>query len=347
MIEKRTLIPVQEKKSNRNVPKVIKWKGISMIRNHSFFASIHEIVDYSEEMDVVRVGIVGDMHSGKSTLAMTIGHSVHKLAKIPYAVRVFYREDLKNFKKTLQALQPANYVLIFDDVSFLKDTSVIEQEVTEIRHFEGGFDAKIILIFNFHYPKALPPFLREFQFKYVTSIGTDSEKVIADNYGRNNVKLCTDFKMKRKEGIVKKMWFEFIGPKEPIKYNFRNPFIPVLFWNEQSLRKVVSPTRYFIDKQCSVCDEAEGNKIYDDKTLPQIMAVGEKAIGKGALLSAIKLSMYMNGMTVHGKAIVRGIKWLDRERKARNIPLTAIATHYGLEITTTRLRKKSFDETNQ
>ena len=94
-------------------------------------------------------------------------------------------------------------MLIFDDVSFLKDTATIEKEVTEIRHMEGDFDVKIILIFNFHYPKALPPFLREFQFKYVTSIGTDNEKTIADNYGKNNVKLVIDFKKMRKKAMLR------------------------------------------------------------------------------------------------------------------------------------------------
>lgn len=341
MIEERKIIVQEKKTSKRILPKVIKWKGVNMVRNHSFLASIREIIDYSEEMDVVRIGIIGDMMSGKSTLSKTIGHAIHTYSKFPFSVRVFYREDLKNFKKTLGTLEPANYILIFDDVSFLKDTSLIEQEVTEIRHMKGGADVKIILVFNFHYPKALPPFLREFQFKYVTSIGTDNEKVIADNYGKHNVKLCTEFKMLRKKAIVQKFWFENIGPKEPIRYNWRNPFIPVLFWNESNLRKVVSPTRYFMDKQCSVCDEAEGNKIYDDQTLPEILVQGEKNFGNGNFIAAVKLLMYVNGMTTYGKHVVRSIRWIERERKARNIPLTAIATHYGLHLTNTRMRAKS------
>lgn len=294
-------------------------------------------------MDVVRVGIVGDMHSGKSTLAMTIAHSIHSFAKIQYAVRVFFREDLKNFKKTLSSLKPANYVLCFDDVSFLKDTSTIEQEVTEIRHMEGGHDVKIILIFNFHYPKALPPFLREFQFKYVTSIGTDNEKTISDNYGKHNVKLITDFKMMRKKAIVNKIWSERVGKGEPVMMKFRNPFIPVLFWNENTMRKVVSPTRYFMDKICSTCDEAEGNKQYDEMTVDEICVKGEDNFGKGNFKSAIKLLMHANGLTTYGKNIVQSLRWIDRERKLRNIPLPAFANVYDLIETKTKLRKKSSD----
>ena len=165
---------------------------------------------------------------------------------------------------------------------------MIEKEVSEIRHMDGGRDVKIIMIFNFHYPKALPPFLREFQFKFITSVGTDNEKVIADNYGKNNVKKVIDFKKMRKFAITKKIWFSRIGPKEPIKYNFRNPFIPILFWNENSLRDIVSPTRYFMDKQCSTCDEGEGNKTYDDMTIEQVCTKGETNFGKGNFLSTIK-----------------------------------------------------------
>lgn len=356
MIKNRVIIDESgKKKSDRNIPKSIKWKGwlkghkdkvaVNMVRNQSFIASVKEIIEWSDEMDVTRIGIVGDMMSGKSTLAMTISHTIHTYSKYPFQVRVFYRDDLKNFKKTMGSLKPANYILVFDDVSFLKDTSQIEKEVTEIRHMPGGEDVKIILVFNFHYPKALPPFLREFQFKYVTSIGTDNEKTIADNYGKKNLKLCLDFKMMRKKAIVKKFWFERIGPKEPIKYNWRNPFIPVLFWNENNLRKVVSPTRFFMDKICSICNEGEGDKEYNEQTIAQVCERGETNFTKGNFIASVKLLAHANGLTVYGKKIVRSLRWIEKERKMRNMPLEAFLSHYDLTETKTRLRAKPFEET--
>lgn len=348
MIEKRVVKQQNStRRSTRQKPVVIKWKGISMIRNQSFFAAAKEIVDYSAEMDVVRVGIVGDMMSGKSTLSLSIAHAIHTLAKIPYAVRVFYREDLSNFKKTIKSLKPANYVLVFDDVSFLKDTSLIEKEITEIRHLDGGHDVKMILIFNFHYPKALPPFLREFQFKFVTSIGTDNEKTIADNYGKKNVKLISDFKVTRKGAIVKKFWFERIHGKEVIKMNWRNPFIPVLFWNENSMRKIIAPTRYFVDKVCSTCEYAEGNKRYEEMTVEQLCEKGEVNFGKGNFTSAIKLLMHVHGITTYGKNLLMAVRWIEREQKIRNIPIPAFAGVYNLTETKTKLRKPTFDDSKE
>ena len=347
MIEKRRIVLNENKKnSERHLPAVIKWKGINMVRNHSFLATIREIVDYSDEMDVVRIGIIGDMMSGKSTLSLAIAHAIHIRSKFTFQVRVFYRDDLKQFKKTMGALKPANYILVFDDVSFLKDTSKIEQEVTEIRHMDGGQDVKIILIFNFHYPKALPPFLREFQFKYVTSIGTDNEKTIIENYGKNNLNLCQEFKKSRKQAITKKFWFEKISLKgAPIKYNFRDPFIPVLFWNETSLRKIVSPTRYFMDKICSICESGEGNKEYDEMTIAELCKHGEKLFGS-VWLSSIKLLLHANGISVLGKTLTKSLRWIEKERKLRNIPLEAFAANYNLTETKTRLRAKPFDESN-
>ena len=351
MIRQRVQLLHKKQHVTKNPPRVIKWNSVDMVRNQSFLATVREIIDYSDEMDVVRIGIVGDMMSGKSTLAKAVGHGVHKYSKIPFSVRIFYKEDLKNFKQTLSKLRPANYVLIFDDVSFLKSStsaqgiSMIEDEVSTIRHMEGGQDVKIILIFNFHYPKALPPFLREFHFKYVTSIGTDNEKVIADNYGKDNVKLVTSFKMMRKNAITRKVWFEPVGPKkDPVKYIWRKPFIPVLFWNEARMRKIVTPTRQFIDEVCSSCNEAEGNIEYDEKNLPEIIKAGKKAVGKGSFMSALKIILHQNGYDTLAKSTTQGIRWIERERKIRNLPLSAFAKECGLEITNTKLYAKPFSE---
>lgn len=346
MIEKRVLVEKSAKKSSsgRNRPKVIKWKGVSMVRDHSFIATVKEIITHAEEIDVTRIGILGEMHSGKSTMAMTIAHTFHTYSKIPFVPKVFYKDDLRNFKTTLQNLKPANYFLIFDDVSFMKHVQAIEQQITEIRHFDEG-DYKVVLLFNYHYEKALSPFLREFHFKYVTSIGSGNEKTLAETYGKNNLGLVQQFKMQRKKAISRKAWFERIGPKEPVKYDWRNPFIPALFWNEESIRKIVAPTRYFIDKICSICEEAEGNKEYDGKTLEEVCKMGEASVGKGNFIGALKLLLFTNGLTTHGKNVVRGIRWIDRERKARNMPLEAFANHYGLTETRTRLRKPAYKET--
>ena len=332
----------------KHAPKVIKWKGVTMVRNQSFLASVQEIINYSAEMDVTRVGIIGDMHSGKTTMAKSIAHAIHEFSKIPYTVKIFYKRDLLNFAETLKTLNATNYVLIFDDISFLKASAtnkqinLIEQAITEIRHLPGGIDVKIVCIFNYHYPKALPPFLREAQFKYITSIGDANEKNIADTYGKKNVDLITSFKINRKSAIKNKIWHEHIGQPEPVTYKWRDPFIPTLFWNETSIRKVVAPTRQFVTPVCSDCDTAEGIEIYDEKTLEEVMMDGKR---KGTSFeTACKLLMFRHGYMVFSPNVAIALKWIERERKTRSLPISGIAKYMGFQIAKPALRRKSFDK---
>jgi GTPase SAR1 family protein len=314
-------------------------------------AAIKEIMIYSDEMDVVRIGIIGDMHSGKTTISQSIGHVIHSTSKIPYTVKIFYKKDLLNFAETLKTLKATNYILIFDDVSFLKASAtnkqmnMIEQAVSEIRHLEGGEDVKIICIFNYHYPKALPPFLREAQYKFITSIGDANEKNIADTYGKRNLNLITTFKIKRKNAIIDKFWYEDVGLGEPVKMDWRNPFIPILFWNEARIRKIIAPTRHFINKTCSDCDESEGIEVYDEKTVEEVLKEGSHKCGPQSFDTACKLLLYRHGDNVFSKSVQASLKWIERERKNRSIPIKAIKKIKGYENPVQiQLHKKPFEE---
>ena len=328
MIKRRLQLQVQ--KTPSKAPKVITWKGVRMVRNQSFLAAVQEIVTYSDEMDVTRIGIIGDMHSGKTTLSKSIGHAVHKLSKVPYTVKIFYKKHLMDFAATLKTLSPTNYILIFDDVSFLKASAtnkqinLIEQAISEIRHLDGGVDVKIICIFNYHYPKALPPFLREAQFKFITSIGDANEKNIADTYGKRNVDLITNFKIQRKRAINDKFWYEVVGPGEPVKMGWRDPFIPTLFWNESRIRKVIAPTRQWLDPVCSDCDEAEGIEKYDVATVEEVIKAGRARVGKTNFDLGLKVILAKHGISLFSPKVKQAIKIMEKERKTRLIPIKAI-----------------------
>uniref|UniRef100_A0AAT9J7M6 ORF19 n=1 Tax=Nitrosopumilaceae spindle-shaped virus TaxID=3065433 RepID=A0AAT9J7M6_9VIRU len=351
MIQKR--VQLQVTKVQKRKPSVIQWKGVDMVRKQSFMAAVQEIITYSDEMDVTRIGIIGDMHSGKTTLSKCIGHVVHSFSKVPFTVKIFYKKHLMNFAETLKTLHPTNYILIFDDVSFLKASAsnkqinLIEQAISEIRHLDGGEDVKIICIFNYHYPKALPPFLREAQYKFITSIGDANEKNIADTYGKQNVNLITGFKIQRKNAIVDKFWLESVGDRPPVKYEWRNPFIPVLFWNESRIRKIIAPTRQFIDPICSDCDESEGIEKYDEKTVQEVCDDGQKKYGSQTFDTACKLLMLKHGENMFSHSVRACLKWIERERKTRSLPVSAIKKVRGYEEKGTQVHKKQFEESVQ
>ena len=348
MLQQREVVLPQEKsETDRHLPKVIKWKGVNMVRNHSFLATVRQIIDFSKTLDVVRIGIIGDQHSGKSTLAQSIAHCIHNLSKeIPYAVRVFNKHHLLKFEETLKTLQPANYVLVFDDVSFLganagkQQLEIIKQAVTEIRHLEGGQDVKIITIMNYHYTLGLDKYLRTADFFYYTTVGSSEKDNIEKMVGSKYIPLIEEFKKMRRHGVAKGYFSVRIGPKEPFPYKFRNPFQPALFYNSDALRLIVSPTRQWIDPICSTCEEALGNVTSSEIDIPGFCKQGETNFGSRNFVAAIKLDLYTSGLTVYGKHVVQALRFIARARGKKLILLEQLAAHYGLEITKTKLAKK-------
>lgn len=339
---------VNKIKSDKIRPTVIKWKGQWMMRRHSFLATVQEIVNFSSEIDVCRIGILGDMHSGKSTLAQAIAHAIHKKAKVPYAIEILNKEELLNFQETLKKLKPVNYILIFDDVSFLgaeankKQIEMVKMAITTIRHLQGGSDVKIIAMMNYHYSLGLDKYIRQADFKYVTTIGSSENENYEKMFGPKYAGLLKSFKKLRHNAVTKKYWLMTLGEKEPFKYEYRQPFIPVLYWNEDTLRLIVTPTRQWMDKICSVCEEAAGD-INSDINIEDFCKHGEANFDKGNFLAAVKLNLYVEGMTVYGKHVVQALRWISKERMLHKIPLEAIAVHYGLNITNTKNKKKEYD----
>ena len=346
MFETQEVILVQTKPSDRNIPKVVKWKGENMVRKHSFIATIKEILEVSKELDVVRIGIIGNQHTGKSTLAEAIAHQVHKLSTVPFAVRIFDREQLLNFQNTLQTLQPANYVMVFDDVSFLgadaskKQIEMVKQATTVIRHLPGGHDVKIIIIMNYHYTLGLDKYLRQADFRYFTSVGSSEIENMERIVGNKYMPTIRDFQKMYQQALVKKHFTMRIGPKEPFSYKYRNPFIPVLFYNNNTLRLIVSPTRQWLDKICSVCAEANGTLKQSEISVQQFKTESDQKFGPGVFEAAVKLTLFQNGMNVYANSVVAAQRYLSRALEKKQISLEELAVIYGFEITRTRLRKK-------
>lgn len=336
----------ETKPSSRLRPVVIKWKGISMIRKHSFIAAIREIISFSDEMDFTKIGIIGDQHSGKSTLARAIAHVIHKYSKIPFTIKILSEKELLDFENTLKTLTPANYIFIFDDVSFLsakatkKDIDIVKQAMTKIRHMNDGHDVKIISILNYHYSLGLDKYLRQSNFKFFTTIGDSENENMEKQIGSKYTKLIEDFQKKRFLAVVKKLIPFKIGQKEIFSYRYRDPFILVLFYNTNTTRIIIAPEREWIDPICSKCTEANGMLTSSGVPIKQFMEESEAKFGKGSWQAAIKLALFTEGMTTYNNNVVRALKYFNKCRNTKLISLVESAAHYELTITKTRNRKK-------
>lgn len=335
-------------KKNKFLPTVTKWKGVNMIRQESFLAAVREIVNWAEEIDVTRIGIIGDMHSGKTTMAETIAHVIHKESKLSWAVKILYEKDLMDFENTLKTLTgDTNWILRFDDVSFLdakhnkNAISKVKEAVTKIRHLEGGKDVKVILIYNYHYQKSLDKYLRMADFKLYSTVGSEEEDNFEGSVGNKNMGLVKFFIKTRQQGVTKKY---FMSParmanSKKFFYKWREPFIPVLFWNNNTLRMIISPTRKWVDPICSICSNSTGS-VETQVDMVKFCKESEEKFSKGTFQGVIKQFLREQGIDCYGKTVVQARRYLDRALEMKLFSLEDLASHYGLKPRNTRLDKK-------
>jgi nicotinamide riboside kinase len=314
---------VQFRETNKNqkhAPVVTTWKDCKMIRNHSIRATVHEIVEMSKTLDVVKINIVGDPSTGKTTLAETIAHLVHKMSDIPFAIKFLNENHLMNFEEMLANLTPTNYVMIFDDVSFMggssdrKTIEKVKQAFTKIRHLKGGQDVKIIAIFNIHYSKALDKYLRMSHFEYFTSIGNSETSNAIEHLG---------VKYTGKIRLFQKIWLSAFGSKKSFAYELgnkkkfiylmRQPFAPLLFSNGLSVRHCVFPRREWIDNFCAICARKKDTELMDQnsKTIDEIRDELIKTHHKETVQQAIKIKLITQGVNAYSKRVHHAMKALE------------------------------------
>lgn len=319
-----------------------------MIRQESFLAACKEIVNWAEEIDVTRIGIVGDMHSGKTTMAEAIAHCIHDLSKIPWAIKVLYEKDLMNFEKTLSTLTAdTNWILRFDDVSFLdakhnkKAISQVKEAVTKIRHLEGGRDIKVVLVYNYHYSKGLDKYLRQADFRFFTTVGSEEEDNMEGIMGNKMAKLIKFFARSRQQGVTKKY---FASParlknQKTFFYKWRDPWIPVLFWNNSTLRFIISPTRQWMQPICNICARGD-DTVETEINLAKFCEETETKFTKGTFTGVIKQFLREQGVNTYSPKTTQARRYLDKCLDTKLINLEDLALHYGLKITRTKMRKK-------
>jgi len=294
---------------------------------------------------------IGNPSTGKTTLAESIAHLIHKLSmemyKVPFAVKFFTREELVNFEGTLKKLEGMNQVLIFDDISFLQaDTNkqaieVIKKAFTEIRHLEGGQDIKIVTIFNSHYQMAVQKYLRQADFAYYTSVGSSDFDNVMQVVGKRYGSLLTKFqKIFHQAVTMNRFAFNMDGKKKFFIYPFRKPYGPALFWNSDTLRIVVFPKRDWIDKFCSTCSKSQEVTMKDGINLNDFANDLSFKFGVGIARSAVRIKLFQNGMNAYPKRVIQAMRYIDLYMKSKTFNLQKLAEYYNFKDEKTRLDEK-------
>lgn len=346
-----------EGKRRSEVPQTIDWHSAKMARRHSLIATVKEMINLSTSYDLVRVNIIGTPSTGKTTLGLTLAHLFHKYSKkttgIDYVVKRFTKKDLLNFELTLSKLQPVNHVIIFDDISFLKagvkgnnKIEEIEAAMTEIRHLPGGIDIRIVCIFNFHYNKSVPPYLRQAEFYYYTKIGTQEIKNTVDIIGQANQKQALtkvmDFINTEQEASGDKQ-FGFVLSKKGKRfiYKFKEPFVPALYCYRGQQRIVVFPKREWIDPICHICSNCYLEPIKTNMDVKKVDETARSRFGIGVIRQALRIMLFRMGVSTYPVRVKQCMAYFEIMFKDMEVMNPEqLADFYGLRDIKTRYRSR-------
>ena len=345
---KKRIVDRTKNTKEKKKPQLIVWKDAKILKRHSIKIPINEILSLISQLDVVKINIIGNPSTGKSTLAMTLAHLLHKHAKIKFAVRVLSREDLSRFKDILGGLNSnVNWILVFDDISFLsanlskKEIENIQKEFTEIRHLSNGKDIKVICIFNFHYTMSVSKYLRQSDFSFYTSVGKSDFDNVVKTFGKTATRNLKAFT--RLHGMAYSPMQKFIvmfTKDKKITYHTRKPFAPILFFNSFQSNIFVFPHRNWIDEHCVTCDKAQSNNTDEvkEEDMQEFNDNISKTFGKGLIKRALRMMAFINGINTYDMKIQRCMQAIENWSTKRKIPLQKFLDYYDLKENDARLR---------
>ena len=324
------------------IPVVIRWKGVKMIRSHSINAVAHEIITMSENQDLISINVIGKQSTGKTELCRTLAHLTHTHSKFPYKISYFGKEEILNLENTVKELTPTNHILIFDDLSFLganaskKQIDTIQSVLAVIRHLEGGQDVRIILFKIFHYTKSIPPFLRQNDMTFLSSVDDNEEKNLIDLLGKKNIQKIQLLKKLRTQVILGQDFVFSIGKRGSLLYQSKKPFLPFLYTNGISLRFIVSPLRSWIEPFCQKCSPAK-QTTETKSNLEGFVNDFSRKFTKRIAKRAVELKLLQSGINTQPKRVLQAQKYIDQFLNKKEINIEELSIAYNLKPRKTKL----------
>ena len=339
-----------------------RWLDTNTARSHTLGTKLQDVIEDQLGNEVTTISIRGREGTGKTTLARDIAHILHeRLAAIRYdpakhddyvkkhikriqdgyIVRLLQAEDLLNFRETLEAMPPRNRILIFDDLSYVDKLKNMKAEATKVRHIVGK-DVKVILIYLFHYSRALDKFLRDTLCIYQTSISGEEVENLKDAFKghKRNANLVNRF-MKhyfqfRKQRHITLNLARQTDTPVMVRYQYSNPYRLGMYYNGQTASYFVFPgtDRLGVDA-CTVCNHAAVSRTIPPDRLVQWLRnnyADKKEIGEAMRLfsyQTLRQDIRYDGQS-YGNYVLDIINRLYGNGIITD-PQALLASYYGIE----------------
>lgn len=251
-----------------------------MAKEHDVMNTINDLVDFSQTHPITKISIIGESGNGKTTFAQSLTHLLHKhmktIFKLDYSVQCFYYPDIgktlqnQNLQRTsvdhffeefyqpnmhiddiFRSLAPNNYIITIDDSNNISNSEFMDNAEQVLENMVTVYRTRVFLLKTYFSHDFNDKDFEELDvFRYF--VGTNVEfDYIKQKSSKKFHKHFDTFEHARKQ-IPYPIIYNLDNGLQ-ISYNYKNPFIPCLFWNGKSTKNIVVPPREFIDKQCNIC----------------------------------------------------------------------------------------------
>jgi len=228
-----------------------------------------------------------------------------KKIKQGYIVRLLTAEDMSRMDEVIRDLPVRNRILIFDDVSFFKLSTSQKAQLTKIRHLQDGMDVITILIYNFHYIRSLDKYVRQVDFKFYTSVGSEEKEILSANMSKNCARRLEQF-YRQHNKLLQKRECTFVKNKQSVfvtalKYKYDNPFRLALFQDAISCDFAVFPSMSKIGvTSCATCMSSSRREKGGDPV--KVVKWLQSRFSEWQMSEAVRaLSLMTYGKDVHAK----------------------------------------------
>lgn len=316
-----------------------------MIATQSIRVVADEIINMSKNQDLISINIIGKGGTGKSELARTLCCLIHSRAKLPYNVNYFSMKHMLDLEQTVKNLTPSNHLIVFDDIAFMK-VSAGQQKVDEmqrvlstIRHLPGGEDVRIIMFKLFQYSKSIPPFLRQNDATFISSVDDNEIQNFEELLGKRyllKINLLKQLRAQAKQTDPSYFIYPLGTKGKGLTYKTMKPFLPFLYSNEVSCRMVVSPLRTWFQPICQTCSPAKQTE-ETKLNLEEFQNDFSKKFGKIVAKRAVELKLLQEGINTYPKRVLQAQKYIDQFLNEKEINFEGLCLAYNLKPTETKL----------